>query len=343
MIPTLYSDTGYTLSYLIGAIEHGDLALPDIQRPFVWSPVKIRDLFDSMYRGYPIGTLMFWETGVHAGTRPVGGGESDKVAKYLIVDGQQRLTSLFAVLTGRSVLNKHFNQKQIQIGFRPTDERFEVANPAIRRDAEFIPDITSLWSDGYKPTVRRFLKRLAETRSSGICQEEEDRLEDRIDRVRDLQNFRFQTIVLSEQVQEEEVAEIFVRINSEGVQLNQSDFILTLMSVHWEKGRQQLEQFCRDAVDPAVRGPSPRNPYIDPAPDQLLRAGVGLAFRRGRLRNVYNILRGKDLDTGEVSEERRVEQFDRLRSAQDDVLDLTNWHEYLKCLEPQPAVMAKLS
>jgi hypothetical protein len=104
------------------------------------------------------------------------------------------------------------------------------------------------------------------------------------------------------------------------------------MSVHWEKGRTQLEDFCRDAVDAKVKGPSPKNPFIDPSPDQLLRAGVGLAFRRGRLQHVYNILRGKDLETGDVSAERRSQQFDELRRAQDEVTDLTNWFEYLKCV-----------
>lgn len=123
-----------------------------------------------------------------------------------------------------------------------------------------------------------------------------------------------------------------MRINSEGVQLNQADFILTLMSVHWEKGRRELEQFARDAVDPGVKGPSPRNPFIDPRPDQMLRPAVGLAFRQGRLQHVYSLLRGKDLETGDVSEERRVAQFEQLAVAMDDALDLINWHEYLKCI-----------
>jgi uncharacterized protein with ParB-like and HNH nuclease domain len=86
-VATLYRDTGYSLTHLIEDIRHGNLALPDIQRPFVWSSTKIRDLFDSMYRGYPVGTLMFWETGAEVGTRQVGGGERDRVAKLLIVDG----------------------------------------------------------------------------------------------------------------------------------------------------------------------------------------------------------------------------------------------------------------
>ncbi len=331
-MPTLYRDTGYSLIHLIEDIRHGNIALPDIQRPFVWSNAKARDLFDSMYRGYPVGTLMFWETGADVGTKQVGGGESDKVAKLLIVDGQQRLTSLYAVLTGRTVLTKTFDEKRVRIAFRPTDETFEVTDAAIERDPEFIPDITVLWSNGYKSTVREFMTRLSENRDEELDHEQQDFLEERIDRVRDLRDFRFQVIELNAGANEEQVADIFVRINSEGVKLNQADFILTLMSVHWEKGRKQLEDFCRDAVDPKVSGPSPKNPFIDPSPDQLLRAGVGLAFRRGRLQHVYNILRGKDLETGDVSPERRTEQFDELRRAQGEVVDLTKWFEFLKCM-----------
>ncbi len=332
MTPTLYRDTGYSLTHLIEDIKHGNIALPDIQRPFVWKASQVRDLFDSLYRGYPVGTLLFWETGTDTGVRQVGGGENEKVAKLLIVDGQQRLTSLYAVLTGRPILTKSFDKKHIRIAFCPGDQVFEVTDAAIERDPEFIPDINALWNDGYRPTVRKFFTRLIEGRSVELDEAEKDELEDRIDRVRDLQNFRFQVIELNTDADEEQVAEIFVRTNSKAVQLNQADFILTLMSVHWEKGRRQLEAFCRDAVTATMNGPSPRNPFIDPAPDQLLRVGVGLAFRRGRLRHVYNILRGKDFETGSVSSERRNAQFDALRRAQDEVIDLTNWHEFLKCL-----------
>ena len=331
-MPTLYRDTGYSLTHLIEDIKHGNIALPDIQRPFVWSSAKIRDLFDSMYRGYPVGTLMLWETGAEVGTKQVGGGDGDKVPKLLIVDGQQRLTSLYAVIAGRSVLTKDFVEKKIRIAFRPEDETFEVTDAAIERSPEFIPDITALWESGYKSTLRTFLSRLEESRAGEVTHEEQDHLEERIDRVRDLRDFRFQVIELGVTADEEQVAEIFVRINSEGVKLNQADFILTLMSVHWEKGRRQLEDFARGAVDASITGASPKNPYIDPSPDQLLRAGVGLAFRRGRLQHVYSLLRGKDLETGDVSVERRNDQFDRLRQAQDEVLDLTNWHEFLKAV-----------
>ena len=207
-----------------------------------------------------------------------------------------------------------------------------MADAAIRRDPEFVPDITALWNSGYKSTVRTFMARLGNARGEELGHDEQDRLEERLDRVRDLRDFRFQVIELNASADEEQVADIFVRTNSKGVTLNQANFILTLMSVHWEAGRRQIEAFCRSAVEPSTGAPSSKNPFLDPSPDQMLRAAVGLAFRRGRLQHVYNILRGKDLDTGDVSAERRAAQFERLRPALDEVVSLTNWHDFLKCL-----------
>jgi hypothetical protein len=327
----LYRDVGLSISHLVLDIGAGRIALPDIQRPFVWSSAKARDLFDSMYRGFPIGTIMLWETGVETGTRQIGKADN-ATPKYLIVDGQQRLTSLYAVLTGQQVLTKTFEQKRIRLAFRPADMTFEVTDAAIERDPEFVSDITALWAEGRRKTMREFFQRLHESREGGLSQADEDILEDRLDRLHDLEEFRFQVIELASAADEEQVAEIFVRINSEGVKLNQADFILTLMSVHWEEGRRALEAFSRAAVDASVVGPSPRNPFIDPSPDQMLRVGIVLAFRRARLQHVYSILRGKDLETGDVSPERRTAQFEALAKCQEHSLNLTNWHEFLKCL-----------
>jgi hypothetical protein len=118
------------------------------------------------------------------------------------------------------------------------------------------------------------------------------------------------------------------------VKLNQSDFILTLMSVFWDQGRADLEVFCSDARNPSTDGrPSPFNLFLKPQPDQLLRTSVALGFRRARLENVYSILRGKDLETGLVSAAKREEQFETLRAAQTAVLDLLNWHEWWKVVQ----------
>jgi hypothetical protein len=334
MAITLFRDTTYSVSLLMESIGRGEVALPDIQRPFVWQASKVRDLLDSMYKGFPVGYLLFWETGVEPGARQIGGGSKDAVARLLIVDGQQRLTSLFAVMTGREVMREDYSLSRIRVAFRPADATFTVTDAAVERDPEFIPDVSVLWESdgGRRRAVRSYLKGLVEKRGE-LSQDEEDRLEDAIDRLYDLRNYPFKVVELSPEVDEEQVAEVFVRINSEGVTLNQADFILTLMSVFWEKGRQQLEDFSRAGKTPSLSGASPFNWYIQPSPAQLLRASVAVAFRRAVLRLAYALLRGKDLDTGRVDPDRRTEQFARLQTAQERVLDLTNWHEYLLCLE----------
>lgn len=327
----MYRNTAYKLANLLKDIESGKLALPNIQRPFVWKPAQVRDLFDSLYRGFPVGTLMLWDTGAEVGTKQVGGGATDAVPKRLIIDGQQRLTSLYSVMKGIPVLTAAFEKKQIRIAFRPTDARFEVTDAAIQSDPEFIPNITVLWKDHYRKTVKSYFKRLAERRDAPLGDEEEERLEAAIDGVRDLRSFLFQVIDMEDSADAEAVAEIFTRINSKGINLSQADFVLTLLSVHWEEGRRALERFARKATDPKVAG-SIANPFISPLPDQLLRVSVGLAFRRGRMQTIYQLLLGKDLQTGKTSKDRRDDQFDRLRQAQETVLDGDNWRRFLRCL-----------
>lgn len=334
MSVTLFKKVDYSLSKLLHDIEYGEIGLPDIQRPFVWKTAQVRDLFDSMYKGFPVGYLLFWSNNHFSGARQIGvSADQPRVPHLLIVDGQQRLTSLYAVLKGCPVLTQEYEEVHITIAFRPLDAHFEVSDAAIQKDAEFIPDISKLWSAGQSSfkAVRSFLERLKKSRE--VTEEEETKISDAIDHLYDLQNYPFTAMEISSTVDEEQVADIFVRINSKGVQLNQSDFILTLLSVFWDEGRTQLEKFSRESRKPTGdNSSSPFNFLIDPAPDQLLRTVVAKGFKRARLQHVYSILRGKDLETGEFSESRRDEQFAVLKKAQAYTLDLQNWHEFLKVL-----------
>jgi len=329
---TLFKEVGYSLSKLIEDIEIGEIGLPEIQRPFVWPNSKVRDLFDSMYRGFPVGYLLFWVNGFGEVHRQIGTDVKQKVPRLLIVDGQQRLTSLYAVMKGISVLRKDYSQERLHIAFRPRDQKFEVADAAIRRDPEFISDISQLWSGPLlrHQFVQSFLRRLGDHRP--LDEDEKGELYENIDRLYDLKDYPFRALELSSTVDEENVAEVFVRINSKGTTLNQADFILTLMSVFWDDGRAKLEHFCRDARQPSISASSPYNYFIQPDPDQLLRVNICLGFRRARLRHVYSILRGKDLETEEFSDERREQQFAILEDAQGYGLNLQNWHEFLKVL-----------
>jgi Protein of unknown function DUF262 len=135
---TLFRDTTYSTHGLIESIKRGTVALPDIQRPFVWHASKVRDLLDSMYKGFPVGYLLFWETGADPGARQIGVGDKQTVPALLIVDGQQRLTSLYAVMTGSKIVRQDYTEARIRIAFRPTDATFAVADAAIDKDPEFI-------------------------------------------------------------------------------------------------------------------------------------------------------------------------------------------------------------
>jgi len=329
-----FKQVEYKLSNLLQYLDIGDIALPDIQRPFVWSNTKVRDLFDSMYRGFPVGYFLFWENLHDDRARQIGLGEKQHESSRLIIDGQQRLTSLYAVFRGKQVLDENYRERNIEIAFRPRDGRFDVANAPIRRDPEWISNISEILNSdqsNYRD-VRSFLERLK--RKSAVSEEEEEQISHNFDRLFDLQNYPFVAMEIAESVDEEQVANIFVRINSEGAQLNQGDFILTLLSVFWEEGRAELEQFCQKASNLPTSGatPSPFNHFIKPAPDQLLRVAVSLGFFRGRLKSAYQLLRGKDMDTGLVSKDQRDKQFKILQKAQSDVLNLNYWHRFLDTL-----------
>ncbi|BCZ87271.1 hypothetical protein TthAA37_14810 [Thermus thermophilus] len=334
MSDLLFKKVDYTVGKLLEDIALGEIALPDIQRPFVWDTTRVRDLLDSMYRGYPIGTLLFWENGYPGEHRFIGTGTKQKTPRLLIVDGQQRLTALYAVMKGVPIVDKNFQKRRLRIAFNPLEEKFEVTNTAIERDPNWVPDISLLWRPDFDQYafVSLYLERLGERRE--LTPEVRKRIPQAVQRLVNLINYPMTALEISVQATEEQVSEIFVRINSRGRSLNQADFILTLMSVFWDEGRKQLEDFSRRAKQPSPDGsPSPYNPYFQPQPDQLLRVSVALAFRRARLEQIYSILRGKDLQTGEFSPERRDAQFALLQEAQTQVLNLQHWHDFLKVVK----------
>lgn len=330
---TLFKDVKYNLNSLIQNIDLGTIGLPDIQRPFVWKDTKVRDLFDSLYKGYPVGYFLFWENANNDGVKGIGTDVKQKFANLLIVDGQQRLTSIYAVLKGHEVIRENYDKTKIVIAFNPLEEKFENPDAAIRNDPRYFQNISKIWSKDADifDITDEFVENLK--RHKEISAEDIKKIRKNFNKVKNLENYPFSVLELSSEINEEQVADVFVRINSQGKTLNQADFILTLMSVFWDEGRTNLEDFCRDARLPSKTDATPFNYIIVPKPDQMLRAGVGLAFRRARLQYIYSILRGKDLDSGLFSNERRDEQFERLKTAQSSALDIQNWHEFLKAIK----------
>lgn len=275
---------------------------------------------------------MFWQNANVESARAIGAEPKQKSPSLLIVDGQQRLTSLFAVSTGHKVVRESFAEEHIQIAFNPLEDKFEVSDAAIARDKAFLPDITAVLRDGADifQIAGDYLQGLASVRE--LTQGETRKAQQSIARLAQLSAFPFTALELASKISEEQVAEVFVRINSQGKALNQADFILTLMSVFWDDGRNELETFSRKAKEPTIAKRSPYNAFIEPSPDQLLRVGVGLGFKRARLQHVYSILRGKDLQTGDFDTDRRERQFDVLKEAQAKALNLDDWHGFLRVL-----------
>ena len=330
---TLFKEVNYNLTTLIQQIDLGVIGLPDIQRPFVWKDTKVRDLFDSMYKGYPVGYFLFWANANIEGTKGIGTAIKQKHPTLLIVDGQQRLTSLYAVVKGQEVIRENYEKANIVIAFNPLEEKFEIPDASIKRNPRYFQNISELWNEDADlfEITDTFIDRLKQ--SVEITSDEVKKIRKAFNNLTNLQGYPFSALELSAEINEEQVADVFVRINSQGKKLNQADFILTLMSVFWEDGRRDLEEFCRLCRIPSKDSASPFNYLIDPNPDQMLRVSVGLAFRRARLQYVYSILRGKDLDSGDFSIDRREKQFQNLQNAQSKVLNIVNWHEFIKAIK----------
>lgn len=333
MAKTIFKPVQYELSQLLGDIDLGKLALPELQRPFVWRTTAVRDLLDSMYRGFPVGYLMLWSA-ADVDSRFIGTDGKQLTPTEFIIDGQQRLTSLYAVLKGVEVTFKDFSKGAIKLAFRPRDGQFAVTDAAIEKDPEYLPNITVLWTEQDWAVIDAFLERLRSASPERLADGQEGVLRGALGKLRGLEDYPLQAVQIGHEIGEEQVAEIFLRVNSGGTTLTQADFILTLLSVFREDDRRRLEAFAESArIIPADGKPSPYNHLVTPSADQLLRVAVLVGFERGRLQSVLALLRGGSVD-GDLTlgQEAREAQLDTLTSAIDAALDLTSWHEYLKVL-----------
>jgi hypothetical protein len=328
-----FSHTQYPVDALVSQIDSGDLSLPDLQRPFVWNRTRVRDLFDSLYHGYPAGYFLFWATPAPVDSHSVGTPGHGGGGLKMIVDGQQRLTSLYAVMKGKDVIGEKGDVQPMTISFNPLTQEFAVADAARANDPEWLTNISDIWNTevGQFQFIGGFIKQLADSRP--LEPAEEAAVGANLSKLAGLTGYQFSALELSSELEIDEVAEVFVRINSKGVNLNSADFILTLMSVHAKDARHRLEDFCRAAKVPSATGASPYNHFHAPSPDQMLRVAVGLGLKRGVLQNAYQALRGRDGKNQEVSVELRDKRFAQLLEAQDHVLDLTNWSDYMTAVK----------
>lgn len=134
-------------------------------------------------------------------------------------------------------------KKKPKISFNPITEEFEIFNKGIQGDPEWINNITDIFEGSPIKIIKNYVNNLQENKPDLEINEEE--IEKNIEKLRNITNYPFSVLELSPDLDPEDVSEIFVRINSKGKPLNQSDFILTLMSVYWDEGRKALENFTK--------------------------------------------------------------------------------------------------
>ena len=337
MAKELYDNIPMEVEDLLKDIRSGKLGLPDLQRPFVWKDNKVRDLLDSMLKGFPIGYIMVWSAPEdYENVRQIGLNEKNyKSSEDLVIDGQQRLTSLISAMYGIKVKDKKFKERKIRIVFNPLDRTFEVWSNRYEKDPHWINDISLAFEADDKHEAakfrRAFIKRLNEYRLSKeepeLSDEEEIAIEENLNALLDLKDYSLPVLKIRQKADEEDVADIFKRVNSGGQNLNENNFIETLLSVYDNSVHDSIMQFCADSRIP--KDGTSFNNIIDVDPTHLIRMAVGYGFNRARMRYGYKLLRGKDLKTGETSEETRKENMEIFKKALDVVMDINNWHAYL--------------
>lgn len=333
----IYSTTDLSINHLIEKIDSGELGLPELQRPFIWKDTKVRDLFDSMMRGYPIGYLMIWECPFMEKKKTIGtGSKSYDAPKEVIIDGQQRLTSLYAVMKGAKVVNDKYEERNITISYSPVHNKFEVGFNWIKNSPEWIYSISDAFKSNSYKFNKEFINRLKEYRESKgleFTDQEEEVVTDNINALIGLKDQKLSIFNIKAAAEEEDVSEIFVRVNSGGVTLKQNDFILTLLSLYWDEGRKQIEQFSKESTYPQKDKVTSYNMLTDVTAQDIVRVIMAYAFDRGRLKYGYKLLRGADFDRkGAIDEVLREERLNIMKEKLPNVLNVHIWHEFLKSI-----------
>lgn len=322
---------------LLRDVELGKIGLPDLQRPFVWPDSKVRDLLDSMLKGYPVGYIMLWSSPDEYGNaKHIGDNEKTyKEPDDLVIDGQQRLTALLAVLHGTRVGDKNYKDRAIRISFNPLSREFAVWTQAYERNTEWISSVSSVFEADRDHSVSKFRKSLIRQANEGrkkngrpeLTDEEEDLIEENLNDLLNLGIYTLPTLKISTKADEEDVAEIFVRVNSGGTKLTEKNFIETLLAVFDNEVHERIDEFCAESRVP--KDGTAYNQIIEVDPSHLIRVAVGVGFRRARLKYAYMLLRGKDLRTGVTSSKTREDNLETFKKSLDLALNLNNWHAFL--------------
>ncbi len=336
-----YSVNQHLIETVLTWVNSGEIAIPEIQRPFVWNSSKVRDLMDSLYQGYPVGYIIAWK---NPNVRLKDGSLSE--GKKVLIDGQQRVTALTAAILGHYVIDKNYKRTRIKIAFNPIEEKFEVQNPAILKDKTWLPDISEVMKGSVLKTIREYTKINPEIK--------EEVIEKSITALVNIPKKQIGLIELSPDLDIETVTEIFIRINSKGVVLSQADFAMSKIAADTEYGgnllRKTIDYFCHLAIAPEfykhivdndeefsktdlfskIQWLKNENDNIyDPDYTDLIRVAFTSQFNRGRLSDLVSLLSGRNFETRTFEAEIAKESFGILKKGILNFVNETNFKRFL--------------
>lgn len=340
-----YSVTQSAVTQLLADVKGNRIAIPELQRPFVWDSVKVRDLMDSLYKGYPVGYLITWQS---VGAKLKGG---DIAAhQQILIDGQQRITALRAAVAGLPVINKRYKAVRIVIAFNPITEEFETLTPVISRNSQWISDISAYFSS---PSPLSFARKYLDANPDV----DQEKFEASLARLEGIKNAQIGIISLADNLEVETVSEIFIRINSKGVPLSSADFAMSKIATYGERGRnlrKLIDYFCHLSVAPHAFNDISDNDHefaatsflkeiswlkneaedlYDPEYGDVIRISGLVGFSRGKASSIVSELSGRDPETRRVDESRIPIAFDHLESALLRIVNQYNFENFLMTMK----------
>ena len=330
MEDTKFSLNQTPISTILAWVESGAIAIPEIQRPFVWTSTQVRDLMDSLYQGYPVGYIITWQ---NPDVKLKDGSTSQ--GKRILIDGQQRITALRAAISGLNVVDKKYKKRRIAISFNPITEEFRTRTSSTERGKEWISDIAEVMVNGYDTLT--FVDEYV-ARNPGTTRQE---INSRLNRLIQIKNKQIGEIQLSPSLDINIVNEIFVRINASGVNLSNADFAMSKIAVYEKDPGDEMGMRLRKFIDYFAHLSAAPDQFkdiaqndsefaktdyfakiawlknetddlYDPTYNDIIRV-VGLTqFARGKLGDVVSLLSGRNFETRQDEKEIADLSFQKL-------------------------------
>ncbi|MBP8114165.1 MAG: DUF262 domain-containing protein [Chitinophagaceae bacterium] len=349
-----YAVNQQLIETLLAWVNSGEIAIPEIQRPFVWDSSKVRDLMDSLYQGYPIGYVIAWR---NPNVRLKDGSLSE--GKKILIDGQQRVTALTAALLGQYVVNKTYERVKIKIAFHPIDERFEVQNPAILKDKTWLPDISQAINGDLFEIADQYFELNPEV--------DKKQVRNAFSNLMNIPKKQIGIIELAADLDIETVTEIFIRINSKGVVLSQADFAMSKIASNTDYNGNQLRKaidyFCHLCIAPEFYKhivdndkefarteffqkmqwlKTENEDLYDPDYNDLIRVAFTTQFNRGRLSDLVSLLSGRNFETRTYEDTIAEASFANLKSGVNNFINETNFKRFLMIIKSAGFISPKL-